>query len=61
MGRHYFDRPSPLHAQPVWDDGKPQKDASRAQGGPDDLKAFCDKLIEEIREGRHEERQVATG
>lgn len=28
---------------------------------PDDLDAFCDKLIEEIREGRHEERQVATG
>lgn len=28
---------------------------------PDDLDAFCDKLIEEIAEGRHEQRQAAFG
>lgn len=28
---------------------------------PADLDAFCEKLIEEIAEGRHEQRQVATG
>jgi protease I len=28
---------------------------------PDDLDAFCDKLIEEIGEGRHEQRKVAAG
>lgn len=28
---------------------------------PDDLDAFCEKLIEEIGEGRHEQRQVAVG
>lgn len=26
---------------------------------PDDLPAFCDKIVEEIREGRHEDRRVA--
>jgi protease I len=27
---------------------------------PDDLKAFCDKAIEEFAEGRHEGQQAAT-
>lgn len=28
---------------------------------PEDLDAFCDKLIEEIGEGRHQQRRVASG
>ncbi len=27
---------------------------------PDDLPAFCDKLVEEICEGRHEEQALQT-
>ena len=33
---------------------------SSPTAGPDDLPAFCDKLAEEICEGRHEEQAAST-